>query len=380
MGKDAMTSRERITMAASFQEPDRVPIELQFGKWVRNIPEARRLQEFVDREADNFLSAPLVSWGFMGLDSEYREEIIRDVPGEYRWMRRTHHTEAGEFHAITRHSYEHLDSNDFHWERRFIHDLDDMRRLAAAPRRPRPFDAEQHLRTVREHIGDRSPDCAALLHPLGTLVRNATMEEVYGWLLTDADVMRRFLESSTEQIVATIAQVGRAGVVPWFMTFAHEMLIPPWLGMQQFKEWVYTFDKPVNDAIHAIGGKHRSHCHGNCMEFLEVMAEMGVDSIEPLEPPPFGNVNLAEAKRRLHGRMLLSGNVMSNLFNRLTDPAETRDMVKRAIDDAAAGGGFTLRTTGGHAGLADNLTAEQQRNVILNIEAYVDTGLEYGKY
>jgi uroporphyrinogen-III decarboxylase len=154
----------------------------------------------------------------------------------------------------------------------------------------------------------------------------------------------------------------------------------PWVTVVAFKEWVYTFDKPVNDAIHAIGGKHRSHCHGNCMEFLEVMAEMGVDSIEPLEPPPFGNVNLAEAKRRLHGRMLLSGNVMSNLFNRLTDPAETRDMVKRAIDDAAAGGGFTLRTTGGHAGLADNLTAEQQRNVILNIEAYVDTGLEYGKY
>ncbi len=374
-----MNSRQRLQRTTHFREPDRVPIELQVGAWAKALPEVERIADFIDREADNFLHTPLVDWGFLGLSSDYREEIIEDVSGQYRRIRRTHDTESGSFCAVTRHSYENPDSADFRWERRFIHDLRDMERLAAASRKARPFDLELYGRHDREIIADRGLPVTGLFHPLGSLVRNATMTEVYVWLLDEPALMHRFLDRTTEQTVNTVRAVGETGLSPWFVTVAHEMLIPPWFGMELFREWVYPYDKAVNDAVHAIGGKCRSHCHGNCMDFLEIMSEMGVDATEPLEPPPFGNVDLAEAKRRMQGKMVLSGNVASQRF--LTDaPSATREMVKRAIDAAASGGGFTLHTTGGHAGLAEDLTSSQRQHVIAHIEAYIETGLEYGVY
>ena len=151
------------------------------------------------------------------------------------------------------------------------------------------------------------------------------------------------------------------------------------MGRRRFDEVVFPYDKMVNDAVHKVGGKHRSHCHGNSMQFLERMSEMGVDATEPLEPPPFGDVDLAEVKRLVGDRMLLSGNVPSQSFMTMMR-TEVRDCVRKAIAAAARGGGFTLRTTGGHAGVDPDLDKEQPRKIVQNMEAYVKAGLEFGTY
>jgi hypothetical protein len=90
-----MNSRERLLTAWSFREPDRVPIEIQIMGGARQFLEAERILRFIDEEADNFLSAPAADWGFLGLPTEYSEEIIEDVPGDYRRMRRSHRIEVG---------------------------------------------------------------------------------------------------------------------------------------------------------------------------------------------------------------------------------------------------------------------------------------------
>jgi uroporphyrinogen-III decarboxylase len=146
-----------------------------------------------------------------------------------------------------------------------------------------------------------------------------------------------------------------------------------------FEEYVFPYDKVVYDVLHRHGGKLRIHCHGACMQFLERFAEMGVDAIEPLEAPPFGDVDLAEAKRRVGGRMLLSGNVNSTLFTTMT-AAEVRAEVRQAIRAGARGGGFTLRTTGGSAGTGSVQTQAQLAKVLENCEVYFRAGLEYGGY
>lgn len=102
--------------------------------------------------------------------------------------------------------------------------------------------------------------------------------------------------------------------------------------------------------------------------------------MEPLEPLPFGDINLAEARRRTHVRMLLSGGNVPWQFFASQKPTRTREAVKKAIDEVDAGGGFSLRTTGGHADFANELTADELHNVIANIEAYIEAGLQYGKY
>lgn len=373
-----MTHKERLLTAASFREPDRVPIELEISNKARELPECRRLVDFIDNTADNFLGVAGADWGFFGLPCEYREETEEDRPGEYRRLRRTYSTEAGEFFAITKHFYPHLDNPDYQWEKRYIHTLEDLERLADAPRKACRVLVDEHHKGLKE-IGERGIAYAGLLHPLGTLVRQGKMEEVYGWLISEPQIVRRFLEETNRQICETILAMGKAGIAPWFMTWAHEMLIPPWLGRYHFDELVFPYDKKVNDTIHSIGGKMRAHCHGNCMHFLERMAEMGIDAIEPLEPSPYGDVDLKEAKKLVGGRMLLSGNVPCQNFLRMSR-AEVDEWVKNAIADAAPGGGFTLRTTGSHAGVDPYLDRAMLKKIIENAEAYIEAGLKYGQY
>jgi len=373
-----MTSKERMLKTASFQEPDRVPIELEIGAKERELPECRRIAEFVKNEADNFMWVTGADWGFFGLPCTYREEIIEDRPGEFRRMKRVYDTKAGEFFAVTKHSYPHVDSSDYHWEKRYIACLDDLQRLTDAPRTACPVFADAYRADLAK-IGERGLAFTSRLHPLGTLVRSSTMEEVYGWLVSEPSIIHRFLEKTNRQVCETIDELGRSGISPWFMTWAHEMLIPPWLGRRHFDELVFPYDKAVHDAIHSIGGKVRAHCHGNPMHFLERMAEMGIDSIEPLEPPPWGDVDLKEAKRLVGDRMLLSGNIPSQNFPFMSRQ-QVEESVKKAVSDAASGGGFTLRTTGGGGGINAELPQQMLNKIIENVEAYIEAGLKYGKH
>ena len=373
-----MTSRERLDTAAAFREPDRVPIELQVSDRARDLPGLERIVDFIDQEADNFLAAPAVDWGFFGLESEYSEEVIEDIPGDCRRIRRTHRTAVGDFQAITQHLYSQLESADYHWERRYIENLDEMARLASAPRTVRPLDIEGHRRAI-DQIGARGVALMGVAHPLGTLVRWSKMEEVYIWLATEPESIHQFLDSTNEQTRDTILALGQAGISRWFGTWAIEMLIPPWLSRDRFDELVFPYDKMVNDAIHRIGGRHRSHSHGRCMTYLATMVEMGIDATEPLEPPPFGDIDLAQAKKEVGDRMMLSGNVPSQFFNTISRD-EVRSSVSRAIREGAPGGGFSLRTTGGHAGIDPDLDRAQLDRIIANVEAYIEAGLEFGGY
>ncbi|MGI6544789.1 MAG: uroporphyrinogen decarboxylase family protein [Limnochordia bacterium] len=377
--KPPMTNKQRLLTAASFQEADRVPIELRIPAQARALPECKRIVEFIDQEADNFIGVSgSVSWGFFGLSTKSYQEIVEDRPGEYRIVRRVHSTENGDFTALTKHTYPDLDNPDFLWIKHYIANLDDFDRLINAPRTVRSFSPETYREKVAR-VGERGVPIVGLRHPLGTLVRNADMLEVYAWIAAEPQRMHRFLEVTNNQIIETIKAMGAAGMSPWFITHAHEMLIPPWLGRKQFDEFVFPYDKQVNDAIHAVGGRIRAHCHGNVMQFLERMADMGIDATEPLEPPPYGDVDLAEAKRLVGGRMLLSGNIPSQAFVEMT-PEEVTACVRQAIDVAAAGGGFTLRPTGGNAGIDPYLDKATLKKVVANVEAYIEAGLQYGSY
>lgn len=371
-----MDSKTRLETAWSFKEPDRVPIELRVAPEARELPEAKRLVEFEKNEADNFLGATtLIDWGFFGLDSQYREEVIEDIPGDFKRIKRIHSTPAGEFYAITKHFHEELSSGDFHWERRYIHTLEEFKRLADAPRNTRPFNKEFYEERCHKE-GNRGIVMAYLHHPLGNLVREADTEEVYIWLFTEKKTTHKFLENSNKQVVESILSLEGTGVEPVFNTAAYEMLIPPWMGKDAFEDLVFSYDKIVNDAIHQIGGRHRAHCHGNSGAYLKRFADMGIDSIEPLEPPPYGDNDLAEAKRTVGDRMLLSGNILGQDFLRMSKQ-DVRAAVKLAIKTGAPGGGFTLR--GANAGgSAKNI--DQVRGFLEKSEVYMDAALEFGSY
>ena len=56
-------------------------------------------------------------------------------------------------------------------------------------------------------------------------------------------------------------------------------------------------------------------------------------------------------------------------------------MTRQALGQGAApGGGYTLRTTGGHAGVNPDLDKDQLGKIVENVEAYMKAGMEFGTY
>ncbi|MCF7838318.1 MAG: hypothetical protein K9N49_06780 [Candidatus Marinimicrobia bacterium] len=380
-----MNTKERLLTAWKFQEPDRVPLEMFLSPSAQGLPGADAILDFQKNEADNFLGVHGFDWGFLGLDATYREEVIEDVPGQFTRKRRIHTTAVGEFTAVTKHTYEDLhgegDPGDFHWERRYVETLDDLQRLVKADRQRRPFRLAEYNRGCAD-IGVRGVPITGLFHPLGLLVRNSNIEEVYLWMLSEPELMEAFLACCTEQVCDSIQAIKGAALADplVFKTHALEMFIPPWLGQEQFRKWIFPYDQQVNDAIHAIGGRHFAHCHGNSGAFLERFADMGIDAVDPLEPPPYGDNILADAKQRVGRRMLLCGNIPSQLFPmESTTMKEIRELVKQAIEDGAPGGGFTLRTTGS-AHVGNGKTNAQKIKSIECGLAIIDAWREFGKY
>jgi len=339
-------------------------------------PRAGRLAALYHAYVDNFVPVwDVVNWGFLGFASEYREEEIEHLPGVHRRVRRTHDTVAGRFDAVTLHP---ADGLDYHWEKRFVSTVDDLCRLAETPRSPIVWNCARWQEAERQ-VGDRGLPVLSLLHPLGGLLRNSDLETVYTWFHDEAPRLHRFLEAANRQTAAAAAGLLEAGIRAPFMTWAHELMIPPWAGTRLFDEFVVPYDTMVNRTIHAHGGRRRAHCHGRCGAFLERFAAMGIDSVEPLEHAPAGDVDLAEAKRTVGRRMLLSGNVADESFHRRL-AADVREEVRQAICVGAPGGGFTLRTSGSDGGTGMIRDDADLVRAIGNCEVYILAALEFGQY
>jgi len=113
------------------------------------------------------------------------------------------------------------------------------------------------------------------------------------------------------------------------------------------------------------------HSCGRERALVEICAnETDLNSIEPLEPPPMGDCDLAEIKRMFGERLALKGNLHTTDVILLGTPDDVRRESKRCIDAAAGGGGFVL-ATGDQCGRD---TPDE------NIVAMIEAAREYGRY
>ena len=121
----------------------------------------------------------------------------------------------------------------------------------------------------------------------------------------------------------------------------------------------------------AAGIPTHVHSCGPEKELVKIMAEeTTLTVIDPLEIPPMGDCDLALLKREYGSKISLMGNLHTTDVMLRGTPQMVADAAKKAIDDAAEGGGFIL-STGDQCGRD---TPDE------NLRTMVETARTYGRY
>ena len=110
-----------------------------------------------------------------------------------------------------------------------------------------------------------------------------------------------------------------------------------------FNEFVAPYDSVLIELAHSVGQKIAYHTCGGMMPILENIAAMNPDAMETFTPPDMGgDVNLAEAKKRIGDKVCMIGGFDQFHFFQGCTPDETRAEVRRCFEEAGGGGGFII--------------------------------------
>ena len=124
------------------------------------------------------------------------------------------------------------------------------------------------------------------------------------------------------------------------------------------------------DAIQKYDGYARIHSHGNLKDILDDIADMGADGLDPIEPPPQGDVTLKYVRENYGNKMVLFGNLeIADIENMPTE--KFSEKVKIALDEGTAGSGrgFVLMPSASPYGrILSPLTLKNYEKIIELVE------------
>lgn len=147
-----------------------------------------------------------------------------------------------------------------------------------------------------------------------------------------------------------------------------EYASPPYLPPRLFHDYVVEYDRPMVQSIQRYGGYARLHSHGNLCRILDDILSLGIDGLDPCEPPPQGDLPLAELRARVGEDVTLFGNIEISEIETLEESA-FRARAEQALRDGPnrSGSHFVLMPTA--CPLGRTLSARTLRNYEVLLEA-----------
>ena len=358
-----MTSRERLLAAMERRQPDRVPLmcQLSIGHYLVHCGVSA---------ADYWLHNETIIDCFISLAERYGfDGILINLPGRPPHaddlVERIEKTPEGEV---------------IHWKRggRCLCPPDDLPHEVETPRLaleeidpdqvfyedphtlgglkyPFYYDLEPlsgsgddffppYLTAIIDGIVARVGDCVSVhsevFSPFTQLMERLGYEEGLMALLTDPEkchaLLARFAAGASA--LATLQASRGVDAVLISSAFAGGGFI----SKAMYEGFVLPYERQVVEAIHAAGVKAYTHTCGAIGDRLELMQATGIDGIDTMDPPPLGDTDLADAKRRVGDRLFLKGNLDSVNVLLRGSVEECRQSARDRLRAAKAGGGYIL--------------------------------------
>ncbi len=195
-----------------------------------------------------------------------------------------------------------------------------------------PLEAEE------VELGDKGIVMVDTEDPLCAAATLFSMEDYTIIALTEPALFHRLLEKLARPIHTRTEQVSRLLPGRLWRIYGPEYATPPYLPPRLFEEYVVRYVGPMVQTIQAHGGYARIHSHGRLRDVLSHIATMAPDALDPIEPPPQGDVPLSYVRERYGQQLVLFGNIeIADVENLSTERFEEK--VKRALHEGTAGSG-----------------------------------------
>lgn len=364
-----LSSHERIMRIFKNQEVDRPALKLwgaSLDPWLLH-PAYGPIHRLALEKSDLFVGAGSPFNMLMGrYAAQYCEQ--RDEPVAEGWLNRHtyFHTPKGDLHQLERVST--LGEPGYTLEHA-VKEPEDIEKLLSLPYEPFPFQAEPYHETVRA-VGERGVAMFALDHP-GFTAQSLIGSENMAYFSIDArEQLHELITVFGARVRAHVRAALENGIRGPFSWVGPEVLIPPLMSHRDFEEFVFDIDKPFCDDIHNAGGYVWVHCHGKVANLVPRFIEMGVDILNPLEPPPNGDILLDQAVAR-HGRSIgWEGNIEIQTLLQ-SDPETVRAEVYRCAQVGKQINRFVLCPSAGYMEYT-----HPDENYLQNLALYLNYGLE----
>jgi len=217
--------------------------------------------------------------------------------------------------------------------------IDDLKAYLELPDSVFSLDIDVGCLHDEEHtIGDRGIVMVEIADPLCLAASLFSMEDYTVVALTEQALFHRLLEKLAPQVYKIAEEVSRGFPGHLWRIAGPEYATPPYLPPRLFDEYVVTYTKPVVDIIHKNGGYARLHCHGRIKDVLPCFAKMGADAIDPIEPPPQGDVTLSYVRREYGKDLVLFGNLEISDLETM-EPEKFSRVVAQALVEGTEGEG-----------------------------------------
>jgi len=358
--------------ALRLEETDRISIAPRgidpFGSGMLNEPSYQILLDYARKHFDIWHSwSPVVNESaFLSSSKEAKSRTETWTEGRYEIRKRIIETPNGCLSSV----HNRRIGNPYRCVKPLIKTDEDLRTFLAIPYEPLKIDISPFVRE-KQRLGDAGVLMTEAPEPLFHVVDLFNYEDFVQRTMRDRKSIVFLMDLMYERCFDCLTRILESGARDVFGVTGPEYVAPPMFNPRFFEDLVVKYDRRLIELIHEYDGIVYLHCHGSVNAILEKIAEMGADSLHPVEPPPLGDTPLREAKRRIGDKVCFIGNVQ--IGDVLSASKEEIDRsVRQAICEGGPDG-FILSTS------ASPHWWPLPEKAFENYRQLTETALDYGR-
>ena len=378
-----MTRRARLMATLRGEPVDRPAVSFyEIGGWkldaddpdpfnIYNSPDWRPLIQLAEGETDLIR---MLGPQRTAADDNVRDEFTRTetyMEGGSRYTRQTLTVAGRTMSALSRRDPEVATT----WALEYLlEDVDDVAAYLQLPDEAFSYAySVDAMRAEDEALGDAGIVMVDVADPICHVAPLFSMANYTVFALTEPSLFHQLLEKHARHVYRMVEQVAREFPGHLWRVVGSEYASEPFLPPRLYEEYVVRYTKPVVDTIREYGGYARIHSHGRLKHILPHIVAMGADGLDPVEPPPQGDMQLIDVRREYGQEMVLFGNIEASELETLPPPQFERRVVQALREGTAGTGrGFVLMPSACPYG------RQISADVVANYETMVRLANAYG--